>query len=372
MKELFQRIHESVQQGQTLALATVISSKGSLPMSKRAKMLVFQDGSIMGTIGGGLLEANVIEQAKHVLSSKAPKIMEAELTTAQIEADGSTCGGTVEIFIELFTSETNITVIDEIVHSYSESTSAVVVTPLGSYGSQNDQQTNLFGGGSHKVVLRADGTLIGTFGNETVDAKIVQLATPQIDRSCLDMMTLDLSQDQALSLKIWPQTRLPIFLETVLSVPTAYVFGGGHVSLSLSKILHFIGFDYVVIDDRQEFLGPERFPEAKGFVRHAFENLFSELSLSPHSSYLILVTRGHKSDLIVLQQALRADVKYIGMIGSKRKVKLMFQYLQEQGFEKTLLDKVYAPIGLDIEADTPEEIAVSIAAELIKVRRSSE
>jgi xanthine dehydrogenase accessory factor len=136
--------------------------------------------------------------------------------------------------------------------------------------------------------------------------------------------------------------------------------------------LDFIGFEYVVIDDRQEFLTRERFPQAKAFVLHDFDNVFETLALIPHSSYLIIVTRGHKFDLTVLHQAMRADAKYVGMIGSSRKIKLLFQQLQEQGVEQALLDKVHAPIGLEIEADTPEEIAISIAAELIKIRRSEE
>lgn len=361
MKELFRKIHDVVRQGQKVALATVISSKGSLPMSKRAKMLVFQDGSIMGTIGGGMLEAGVIKEAKQVLINDTPEIVKVDLTSDQVEAEGLTCGGSVEIFIELFTSETDIAVIDEIEHAYSDSKTAVVATLLNTYGSHDSEAARLSKGVSHKIVIREDGTPVGTFGNETVDTKIAQLARPRLGHPCLETMTLDLPQNQA---------RLRIFLETILPAPRAYVFGGGHVALSLSKILHFIGFDYVVIDDRKEFLTRERFPEAKGFVHHAFENVFDELALTSHSSYIIIVTRGHKSDLMVLEQAIRAGVKYIGMIGSNRKVQLLFQHLQKQGMKKGLLDNIHAPIGLEIEADTPEEIAISIAAELIKVRRS--
>lgn len=370
MKDLFRKIHEVVKQGQKVALATIVSSKGSLPMSKRAKMLVFQDGSIMGTIGGGILEADVIEEAKHVLLHGTSKIVKVELTSTQIEADGLTCGGTVEIFIEFFPSETDLSVVDEIIQTYSESRTAVVVTLLNTYTSQAADQTEVFAGCCHKVVIGDGGTLTGTFEDETIDAKIVELARPQLGQPGLKTTIFDLSQDQSRTLGIWPQTQLRFFLETILPAPTAYLFGGGHVSLALSKILHFIGFNYVVIDDRQEFLTRERFPEAKEFVHHAFENVFDELSLTSHSSYVIIVTRGHKSDLVVLEQAIRADVKYIGMIGSKRKIQLLLQHLQEQGIDQALLDTIHAPIGLEIEADTPEEIAISIAAELIKVRRS--
>ncbi len=370
MQDLFQKILDHVQSGQKVALAMVISRKGSLPMSKRAKMLVFPDGRIMGTIGGGILEADVIREAQQVLSNEMPKIFEVDLTSDQIEADGLTCGGTVEIFIESFTSETSMTSLHEIAKIYSGSQSAVIATLLNEniyWDSGTLKPPGVF---SRKIVIYADGTSVGTTGDEAVDAEIVHFALTCIEKDFLDILTLDLSEQTARQVGIFPKTQLRVFFETVLPLPTAYLFGGGHISLHLSKLLRFIGFNFVVIDDRKTFANHNRFPEAKECIVHDFEQVFDVLSFNPRSSYFIILTRGHKSDLLVLEQAIQTGAKYIGMIGSKRKITLVLQHLQKQGITQELLDSIHTPIGLEIGADMPEEIAISIAAELIKVRRS--
>ncbi len=326
-------------------------------MSKQAKMAVFQDGSIMGTIGGGLLEANIIREARQSLNNATPKVVKEELTSEQIEAEGLTCGGVVEIFVEPFTPETDMTVIQAIVQTYADSKTAVIATLVGA---------NV----CRKMLVREDGTYAGTLGHEAVNQKIVESALPHLGQSYLETITFDPFQEQTHSMGLRAQMQYRVCFETILPSPTAYLFGGGHVAQHLSKILHFIGFEYVVVDDRKEFLTYTRFPEAKGFVLHEFEHVLKELDLTSHSSYLIIVTRRHTSDLVVLEQALQRDVKYIGMIGSARKITLLWKHLQEQGVRKDVFEKIYAPIGLEIKADTPEEIAISIAAELIKVRRS--
>jgi len=372
MKELYQKILDCVQHGQKVALTTLISGKGSFPPSKRAKMLVFPDGSIIGTIGGGRLEANVIREAQQVLINETPKILKVELTSDQVEAEGALCGGTVEIFIECFTPETCRTTLHEIAKTCSGSQSTVIATLLNENMYRDSRVLEPSGVFSRKIVIHADGVTVGTVGDEAVNAEITQFALTRIGQEFLDSLTLDLPEQAARKLGIFPETQLRVFLETVLPLPTAYLFGGGHISLHLSRILRFIGFDFVVIEDRKEFANHNRFPEAKECVVHNFEHVFDVLSFNPLSSYFIIVTRGHKSDLTVLEQTICTNVKYIGMIGSKRKIKLVFQHLQKQGISKELLNKVHTPIGLEIGADTPEEIAISIAAELIKVRRSQQ
>jgi xanthine dehydrogenase accessory factor len=371
MKALFQKIIDCIQHGQNVALATVLGRKGSLPMSKRAKMLVFPDGSIMGTIGGGKLEDDVIREAQQTLINGIPKVLGIDLTSEQIEADGLTCGGTVEIFIESFTPETLTTVLHEITRICSDSSPAAIITLLNETSCRDFKTGKPLQVSNRKLIVHSDGAIVGTLGDKTVDTEIVQIVLPHIGQDYLNTFTLDISEQTARKFGVFPETQLQIFLETVLSLPTAYLFGGGHISLHLSTLLHFVGFDFVVIDDRKEFATPHRFPEAKECIAHDFEHVFDVLFFNPPSSYFIIITRGHKSDLIVLEQAIRTGAKYIGMIGSKRKIALLFQHLQEQGISQDLLDNVHAPIGVEIGADTPEEIAISIAAELIKVRRSS-
>jgi xanthine dehydrogenase accessory factor len=281
-----------------------------------------------------------------------------------------TCGGTVEIFIESFTPEKSATILHEIMKICSDSSPAAIVTLLNETMYRNSGTNDSLQFSNRKIVIHPDGAIVGTVGDKAIDAEIVQVTLPHIGQDCLDTFILDVSEQTAQKIGIFPETQLRIFLETVLSTPMAYLFGGGHISLHLSTLLRFIGFDFVVIDDRKEFATPQRFPEAKECIVHDFEQVFDTLSFNPPSSYFIIVTRGHKSDLIVLEQAIQTGAKYIGMIGSKRKIALVLQHLREQGIPQELLDNVQAPIGLEIGADTPEEIAISIAAELIKVRRS--
>ncbi len=161
--------------------------------------------------------------------------------------------------------------------------------------------------------------------------------------------------------------RIEVLLEPVASEPTVFIFGCGHISTCLAPLVKIVGFKVVVVDDRPDFANRERFPEADEVVVDAFEGLLEKLRID-ENSYLILVTRGHLYDRLLLEQALQTQARYIGMIGSRRKIRMLYESLVEKGISKTLLGGVHAPIGLEIGAETPEEIAVSILAELIQVR----
>lgn len=341
MHEIFRQLRETVERGETVALATVVATKGSLPMSKRAKMLVFQDGAIAGTVGGGMLEAQVIQRARQVIATRLPQRVSVDLTAEQIEAQGLTCGGTVDIFVQPFAPDANLAVIRAIETVYAESKTAVAATLIA------EDRAAI-------ALLREDGTLLGSLGGDALDAQFAEFATPKLGQPFLKTVTFG---DAC------------VFLETILPTPTAFIFGGGHVAYFLAQTLHFIGFDYVVMDDRADFLTRERFPHAKAFVCHAYENVCEQLDLTAHSSYIIIVTRGHAFDLTVLEQAVKRNLKYVGMIGSTRKISILFDHLRQQGVSEERLQAIHAPIGIGIGADTPEEIAISIAAELIRVRR---
>ena len=163
---------------------------------------------------------------------------------------------------------------------------------------------------------------------------------------------------------------MEILLEPIFSEPTVYIFGGGHVSEQLSPLAKKVYFKVVVIDDREIFANRTRFPEADEVIVSEFEKCFNQLNID-ETSYIVIVTRGHLYDGFVLKQAVKTKARYIGMIGSKRKIRTLYQNLMEEGIAKDALARVYAPIGIDINSETPEEIAVSIVAELIKVRGES-
>jgi xanthine dehydrogenase accessory factor len=255
--DLFEEIVKMRRAGQRGALATIVHTNGSIPSYESSRMLVREDGSLLGTIGGGCVEAEVWAAAKEVMQNEAPRKMIFNLNNEASYDNGLICGGTVEIFVE-----------------------------------------------------------------------------------------------------------------PILPQPVLYLFGGGHVSMALAKAAWGAGFGVAVVDDREAFANLERFPMAQEMFT-SYEQAFAKIQPSA-SSYLVIVTRGHKEDMRVLAWAVRTAARYIGMIGSKRKVLSVYKALEQEGYRAEEWERVYAPMGLDIGALSPEEIAVSIVAELIAVRRNAE
>jgi xanthine dehydrogenase accessory factor len=254
--DLFEEIVKLRRAGNRGALATIVHTNGSIPSYESSRMLVREDGSIAGTIGGGCVEADVWAAAKEVMKLEAPRKMVFNLNHEATYDNGLICGGTLEIFVE----------------------------PL-------------------------------------------------------------------------------------LPQPVLYIFGGGHVSMALAQSAHTAGFAIGIIDDRETFANAERFPMAHE-IYTTYEDAFEKLKPNA-SSYLVIVTRGHRDDMRVLEWAAKTDARYIGMIGSKRKVLSVYEALEREGISIEKLARVHAPVGLEIGALTPEEIAISITAELIAVRRQA-
>jgi xanthine dehydrogenase accessory factor len=255
--DLFEEIVRMRRAGQRAALATIVHTNGSIPSYESSRMLVREDGSIAGTIGGGCVEAEVWAAAKEVMQKESPRKMVFNLNNEATYDNGLICGGTVEIFVE-----------------------------------------------------------------------------------------------------------------PILPQPMLCLFGGGHVSMAVAKAASAAGFAVSIVDDREAFANLQRFPMAQE-VFTKYDEAF--VKIQPNAStYLVIVTRGHKEDMRVLAWAVRSGARYVGMIGSKRKVISVYKALEREGYRPEEFDRVYAPIGLEIGALSPEEIAISIAAELVAVRRNAE
>jgi len=256
--DIYEEIVKLRQQGRRGAVATIVNVRGSIPSFKTAKMLVRDEGSILGTIGGGCVEAEVWQAAREVMESEKPRTMTFNLNQDPKYDTGLVCGGTLDIFIE-----------------------------------------------------------------------------------------------------------------PILPVAELYLFGAGHVSLNVSKAASRVGFDVTVIDDREAYASRERFPEAKEIIAEDFDRAMARLNPA-ESSYILIITRGHRDDMRILRWAVETPAHYIGMIGSKRKTISIFRELTHEGLSPKLFERVHAPVGLDIGAVTPEEIAVAITAELVAIRRHVE
>lgn len=254
--DLFEEIVRLRKAGRRAALATIVHTNGSIPSYESSRMLVREDGSIAGTIGGGCVEAEVWAAAKEVIHAEAPRKMTFNLNHEASYDNGLICGGTLEVFVE-----------------------------------------------------------------------------------------------------------------PILPQPVLYIFGGGHVSIALANAAHTAGFAIGIIDDREAFANEQRFPMASE-IHTSFEEAFAKLQPNA-ATYIVIVTRGHKDDMHVLRWAVEQPARYVGMIGSKRKVLSVYKALVLEGTPAEKFARVHAPVGLDIGALTPQEIAISITAELIAVRRNA-
>jgi xanthine dehydrogenase accessory factor len=223
---------------------------------------------------------------------------------------------------------------------------------------------------SAKLLVREDGSIAGTIGGGCVEAEVWTAAREVIETEKPRRLTFNLGQDAAYDNGLICGGQLDVFVEPVLPVPHAYIFGAGHISKSLSKVANLAGFATVIIDNRDSFANRERFPEAAAIHAEEYEDVFPKLPIN-ETSYLIIVTRGHRDDMRVLKLAIATPARYIAMIGSRRKVLNVIRELEKEGLSRSAFERIYAPMGLDIGAISPEEIAISVAAEMIAVRRNA-
>jgi xanthine dehydrogenase accessory factor len=362
MNDVFAEILRLKEQGHRGALCTIISSKGSLPMSGKAKMLVGDDGTMVGTVGGGCLEADVWAEAKQVVKKDVAKIASFILTEQHAGESGLNCGGKVEIFIEPVVPGRLNDVFEEVTRLRAQGEKGAIATVISSRIPPAMKEKS-------KLVLRADGGVVGALGDGGFLEDCVRRKAEEVMREdYLTVLQFEIGDDEAQRWGIEAGETLDVFIEPIVAIPTLYLFGGGHVSLQIAKVAKSVGFKIVVIDDRPSFANQERFPMADETRVEDMETVFERLPVDDQS-YIVAVTRGHQHDEPVIEQAIRTNARYIGMIGSKRKISRMWKKLIERGANRERLAQVHAPIGLEIGADTPEEIAVSIVAQLIQARR---
>ncbi|MBP1739329.1 MAG: xanthine and dehydrogenase maturation factor [Deltaproteobacteria bacterium] len=356
MKDVYTKALELLGKNEFCVLATIIRLTGSGPRGAGTKFLILEDGTYVGTIGGGLLEARVLEAAKKVFTTRSPMSLSLNLMGKDVAETDMICGGDVDIFLEpLHTgAEDQIQAFRKILDIHKRGGAGILVTVVNVDRWEKDRVPRLF--------LLPDTERIGNLpGMKAVEVELVK------------------------NMPLWLKQREPrlvvsrddlgggveLFVEPILSDPVLYIFGGGHVSAQIIPLASKVGFKVEVIDDRPEFADAGKFPDAAKVHQYAFDGVAGKIPVD-ESSYLVIVTRGHIHDKTVLEQCLRTKAKYIGMIGSRRKKAMIYEKLLEEGFTKSDLDRVHAPIGLDIGAETPEEIAVSIVAELIQVRAGKE
>ena len=237
---------------------------------------------------------------------------------------------------------------------------AALVTIVGASGSTP-------AGIGSKMLVREDGSVLGTIGGGSVEKLVTEEALLAMRTGTARRLSYGLREGEAAEMICGGD--MEIFVEPILQEPRLFIFGGGHIALALSKMARLVGFRIIVVDDRPEFASAERFPEAERTIAADFSEAFSTLNVDS-SSYIVIVTHAHAGDEVVLERALETEARYIGMIGSRRKNSVVFDNLRARGVPQASIDRTHAPIGLPIHAWTSEEIAVSILAEIVKVRRA--
>lgn len=340
MKGIIKDICSLLNTGESFALATILSQSGSSPRTAGTKMIVRSDGSIMGTIGGGLLEAEVMRLAADVLRDRKAVTRVFNLTGKDAGQMDMICGGRLEVLVVFVNAADADTVnaYKAMSRAVDNRERAVLVTPVPTA----DEDTH-----GKPCLVMGDGTLPGDCPG----------ALPEL-----------VAKSGGRHPEVVVAGNKPFLVEPACDLGTVYLFGAGHVSKKIAPLATQVDFRTVVLDDRGEFANSQRFPNAdRVMVLDTFERALDGLDID-RDSYLVIVTRGHAHDKTVLGLALKTNAGYIGMIGSRRKRDAIYRALSAEGFNEKDIARVYCPIGLEIEAETPEEIAVSVVAELIKAR----
>jgi xanthine dehydrogenase accessory factor len=354
---MYREVKQFLENGETLAMATIVSTLGSTPREVGAKMVVTASGEILGTVGGGCGEAEVRRQAVEVIRSRKPAMVKVELLD-DIESDSpAVCGGILNIFVDPWWKDPEADICsklsDELIKVADAGDAAVMSTVLHAEGFDDVAS-------GEKALIRHGAASSGNIINQELRLAVVQQAEIWLRR--------EQSRQVALTFP-GSERKAEVFFEVIPAIRKIIIVGAGHLAVPLVKFAKILGFHITVLDDRVMYANRERFPDIDEVLVGDMAETLRKIEITPYT-YIVLITRGHQFDEPCLRAVIHSPAKYIGMIGSKRRVKACFiRFRDEEGIPDELLKRVYAPIGLDIKAESPEEIALSIISEIVKVRR---
>jgi len=380
MERIYARLSELLEEGETVAVATIIDVKGSVPREVGAKMLIHPFGQHVGTVGGGCGEADVIKAGLDVIQTGAPAIVHVDLTEdVSMQALG-VCGGIMEVFVER--TDDGRTTNDE--GRTTDAPSSFVLRPssfvsalLASIHAREPVAlaTVVSGPSAGKqAVIWLDKPPLGDLGLGELEARVIADAREVLRGRQHKLLRYQESgvgdQESESAIRHSPfAIRHSVFVEVQRRAPELLIVGAGHIAVPLAQVAGLCDFAVTVLDDRPSFANTKRFPTAQKVLAAPLRETMRDLPMDA-DTFIVLVTRGHSHDVECLLEVLDRPVAYIGMIGSQRRVDAVFELLaEEKGIDPAKFDRIYAPIGLDIGARTPAEIAVCIMAEIINVLR---
>lgn len=347
MREILKQVPSLVRSQQRAALCTVVHTVGSTPQKPGARLLLLPDGRSIGTLGGGCVEAEARKQAAALRYSGERGLLRFRLDNDYGWDDGLICGGSMNIFVDLTDRVEDAEIFDELSRLLENDIPVVLATVVEA------PSQRLLG---RKVLFGGDGSLLGSLGYPEGEEVI-----PRLGRRALE-------QNE-------PQTwrsgeGVTLYVEALLPQVKLLIAGAGHVGAAVCKFAALCDFHVTVIDDRSEYANPAHLPDAHRIIVGDIAQTLAHMPLTP-MTFVVIVTRGHRNDEECLHAIINTNAGYKGLIGSRRKIKLIFDDIRAMGVSEERLAEVYAPIGLDIGSKTVPEIAVSIVAQLIQVRNSS-
>src|SRR5262245_45806209 len=360
MENLWERAEELLTAGKSFVLATIIRTRGSVPREVGAKMVVPREGQPFGTIGGGCGEGEVLRRAYPLFEQNVPpRVVGVDLTGDFDQDEIQVCGGLMDVSLDLWRPEEH----QELAHALAEATRARRPTALVTTLNPVDV---LPAGAKSCLSLSQGGAALTP--QLPLDANVVRAFAASVSTGKPELFSIspqgEIVEDSVARGQAWPR----IFVDVQPGLQTLVIVGAGHIAQPLYEIGHMLGFRTTVVDDRWAFANRERFPHATDLRVGSFVETLESLEINEHT-FVVVVTRGHVWDEASVRTVLKKKPGYLGMIGSKRRAKTTLERLAEQGYSPEELSRIHTPMGLNIAAETPAEIAVAIAAEIVRVRR---
>lgn len=358
---VYRELARRLAAGEAVALATVVGSRGSTPRKPGTKMLVYTDGQLEGTVGGGCGEAAVWRAALDVVRDGGARLVEVDLLDDPVLEAEAVCGGVMDVWVDRWSPD-----------DAPLAVAAAADCPVAVVSVVNSDGAVSVGA---RLVVTAGGVTAGGVDASGMDPGGVDAAV-ETDGRWADTAAAGWAVAEARAALAAGAARLArsgglsIFIDVENPAPILLIAGAGHIGRALAQMATLAGFRVAVLDDRPEYANPRHFATAEWVLAEDFAAGLRAVPLN-ENTYVVIVTRGHRHDYFVLTEVIDKPVAYLGMIGSRRRVATVFQLLREAGVDDALLERVHAPIGLRIGAETPAEIAVSILAEVITVRRAA-
>ena len=348
MEQVFRDAVNQLRDGHKVVMATVVRTSGSTPQKPGARLLVREDGSAVGTLGGGCVEGDIWFAARMLLKEGGPaQVRDYELNEDLAAVDGLICGGTMYFLIDPIREPGDLLPFAEEVVAAYDGGVPVAVGTLMAAAPGSDLAIGA------KILIRENGATEGSLGDGELDAGAIKRASQLMALGRQEYVKTDAGNEY--------------FLEAYTTPPRLILAGGGHVSKAIAPIAASVGFNITVIDDRQEFSNAERFPEADEVYTEDFVSALERLPINANT-FIVIATRGHRYDDVALEAAAKSKAGYVALLGSRRKTILIYEALLERGVGASRISEIRAPSGLNIHARTPEEIAVSIVAEMLMFR----